>query len=38
MISPFKAALGLDYKIFEEKLETAIHIRFGIPAKTPAAV
>jgi 5'-deoxynucleotidase YfbR-like HD superfamily hydrolase len=38
MISPFKAALGLDYKIFEERLETAIHIRFGIPAKTPAAI
>ncbi len=38
MISPFKAALGVDYKIFEERLETAIHIRFGIPAKTPTAV
>lgn len=38
MISPFKAALGLDYKKFEERLETAIHIRFGIPAKTPVAV
>ena len=38
MISPFKAALGLDYKKFEERLETAIHIRFGIPAKTPLAV
>lgn len=38
MISPFKAALGLDYKKFEERLETAIHIRFGIPAKTPLAI
>jgi len=38
MISPFKAALGIDYKIFEEKLETAIHVRFGLPAKTPATV
>jgi 5'-deoxynucleotidase YfbR-like HD superfamily hydrolase len=38
MISPFKAALGFDYRIFEEKLEAAIHIRFGLPAKTPAAV
>jgi hypothetical protein len=38
MISPFKAALGLDYKKFEERLETAIHIRFGIPARTPAAI
>jgi len=38
MISPFKAALGYDYKLFEERLETAIHIRFGLPAKTPAAI
>jgi 5'-deoxynucleotidase YfbR-like HD superfamily hydrolase len=38
MISPFKAALGIDYKIFEDRLETAIHVRFGLPAKTPAAV
>jgi len=35
MISPFKAALGVDYKTFEERLETAIHVRFGIPAKAP---
>jgi len=38
MISPFKAALGLDYKRFEDRLETAIHIRFGIPAKTPVEI
>jgi 5'-deoxynucleotidase YfbR-like HD superfamily hydrolase len=38
MISPFKAALGIDYKRFEDKLEAAIHIRFGLPVKTPAAV
>ena len=38
MISPFKAALGIDYRIFEDKLETAIHVRFGLPAKTPMAV
>ena len=38
MISPFKAALGYDYKLFEERLENAIHIRFGLPAKTPLAV
>lgn len=36
MISPFKAALGLSYKAFEERLETAVHLRFGLPAKTPA--
>jgi hypothetical protein len=38
MISPFKAALGVDYRTFEERLETAIHVRFGLPAKTPAEV
>ena len=36
MISPFKAALGLDYKAFENRLLAAIHMRFGLPAKTPA--
>jgi len=38
MISPFKAALGVDYRTFEDRLETAIHVRFGLPAKTPPAV
>jgi 5'-deoxynucleotidase YfbR-like HD superfamily hydrolase len=38
MISPFKTALGLDYHLFEERLETAIHVRFGLPARTPAAI
>lgn len=38
MISPFKAALGLDYKAFEAKLEAAVHLRFGLPATTPSAV
>ena len=31
MISPFKAALGIDYKAFEARLEEAIHLRFGLP-------
>jgi uncharacterized protein len=35
MISPFKAALGLDYKAFEHRLLAAIHIRFGLPAASP---
>ena len=35
MISPFKAALGLDYKAFEKRLLAAIHIRFGLPPATP---
>jgi 5'-deoxynucleotidase YfbR-like HD superfamily hydrolase len=38
MISPFKAALGVDYKVFEERLETAIHVRFGLPARAPAPI
>ena len=32
MISPFKTALGLDYKAFEKRLMAAIHMRFGLPA------
>ena len=35
MISPFKSALGMDYKAFEAKLEAAIHLRFGLPARMP---
>ncbi len=31
MISPFKAALGVDYKAFENRLLAAIHVRFGLP-------
>lgn len=38
MISPFKAALGLSYKDFEARLETAIHLRFGLPPATPAPI
>jgi uncharacterized protein len=30
MISPFKAALGVDYKQFENRLLSAIHVRFGL--------
>ena len=37
LISPFKAAVGLDYKAFENRLGRAIHIRFGLaPECTPA--
>ena len=32
LISPFKAAVGIDYKDFELKLLAAIHIRYGLPA------
>lgn len=38
LISPFKAAVGLDYKELEKKLLAAIHIRCGLPARLPAGV
>src|SRR6202789_1394008 len=36
LISPFKAAVGIDYKDFEHRLLAAIHLRFGLPAKASA--
>lgn len=38
MISPFKAALGLDYRQFEQRLEAAIHIRYGLPPRLPSDI
>lgn len=38
MISPFKAALGYDYKAFEARLEGAIHMRYGLPPELPQTV
>jgi hypothetical protein len=38
LISPFKAALSLDYRAFEAKLLAAIHVRFGLPVELPANV
>jgi 5'-deoxynucleotidase YfbR-like HD superfamily hydrolase len=38
LISPFKAAVGLDYKAFEIKLLRAIHVRFALPEQLPAPV
>src|SRR5688572_612117 len=38
LISPFKAAVGLDYKAFEIRLLKAIHRRFGLPEELPATV
>ena len=38
MISPFKAALGIDYKDFEARLERAVHLRFGLPADPGDAI
>ncbi|OJF92886.1 HD domain-containing protein [Pararhizobium antarcticum] len=38
MISPFKAVVGGGYKAVEKRLESAIHLRFGLPALTPADI
>jgi len=38
LISPFKAALSLDYRAFEDKLLAAIHLRFGLSTDLPENV
>jgi 5'-deoxynucleotidase YfbR-like HD superfamily hydrolase len=38
LISPFKAAVGLDYKVMEARLQAAIHQRFGLSALVPTAL
>jgi uncharacterized protein len=38
LISPFKSAIGLDYKAFELRLLAAIHVRFGLPPVLPEPV
>jgi 5'-deoxynucleotidase YfbR-like HD superfamily hydrolase len=38
LISPFKAALSLDYKAFELKLLAAIHVRFGLAPELPEEI
>ena len=38
MISPVKAAVGPDYGALDERLQAAINIRFGLPARIPAAL
>lgn len=38
LISPFKSAIGLDYKAFEKRLLAAIHARFDIPIQLEAEV
>ena len=38
LISPFKAAIGLDYKAFENRLLEAIHRRFALPPSLPDRV
>jgi len=36
LITPFKAAVGADYKALEARLLGAIHVRFGLPGELPA--
>ena len=38
LISPFKAAIGFNYKDLEHKLQAAIHLRFSLPALVPKAL
>jgi len=38
MISPVKASVGPGYEALDERLAAAIHIRFGLPATTPAPI
>lgn len=38
LITPFKAAVGFDYKALEHRLLEAIHLRFGLPARLPVQV
>ncbi|WP_282610220.1 HD family hydrolase [Pelagibius sp. Alg239-R121] len=35
MITPFKSAIGPDYKDLENRLLAAVHLRFGLPAAIP---
>jgi len=38
IISPFKAAMGGNYKEVEGRLQAAVHIRFALPATPPPAL
>ncbi len=38
LISPFKALLGGEYPVVEQRLLAAIHRRFGLPAPLPVAL
>ena len=38
LISPFKSAIGLDYRAFEHRLLAAIHRRFALPHPLPDEV
>ena len=38
MISPVKAAVGPGYAALDQRLQRAVHLRFGLPAELPAQV
>jgi uncharacterized protein len=38
LISPFKAAIGYDYKAFELRLLSAVHRRFHLPEQLPPVI
>ncbi len=38
MISPFKTAIGVDYKAIERGIQSAVHLRFGLPSDVPKTV
>lgn len=38
LITPFKAAIGLDYRALEDRLLQAVHVRFGLPGELPKTV
>lgn len=38
LISPFKNAIGLNYKAFENRLLKTIHVRFRVPEDLPHAI
>jgi len=38
LITPFKAVIGADYKLVEQRLSACVHLRFGLPAALPSGV
>ena len=38
IISPFKAAIGTEYKVIEKGLQAAVHLRFGLPTLLPERI
>ena len=38
LITPFKSAIGLDYRALEDRLLQAVHIRFGLPGELPKRI